>query len=247
MLGVASSLAAGEMTLSAPPVIATVEDDDEVVLAALRTPPHHLIVTRAAHSALVTLVDALKEEGVGLPGVNAVKETAELFARLWAGDGCEVQFEQRIYVCTEVREVADPGGALRVSDERDRPLLVDWIGGFNDEVGLASDIGHTQRFVDDKLASGTIYAWEHDGDVVSIAGVANPTPNGIRVNLVYTPAERRRRGYATACVAALTQRMFDQGRALCFLYTDLANPTSNAIYQTIGYQQVCDATMWRFL
>jgi uncharacterized protein len=57
---------------------------------------------------------------------------------------------------------------------------------------------------------------------------------------VYTPPALCRRGYASACVAALSARLLTEGRRLCFLYTDLANPTSNAIYQKIGYRPVYD-------
>jgi len=55
---------------------------------------------------------------------------------------------------------------------------------------------------------------------------------------VYTPPAYRRRGYASACGAALSQLILDAGRRFCFLYTDLANPTSNQIYQQIGYEHV---------
>ena len=37
------------------------------------------------------------------------------------------------------------------------------------------------------------------------------------------------------------QVQFDGGRRFCFLYTDLANPTSNAIYERIGYVRICDS------
>jgi predicted GNAT family acetyltransferase len=73
-----------------------------------------------------------------------------------------------------------------------------------------------------------------------MVGVAGPTPNGIRINAVYTPPEFRRRGYASACVAEVSQRMLDSGRKFCFLFTDLANPTSNKIYKAIGYRHVAD-------
>ena len=79
-----------------------------------------------------------------------------------------------------------------------------------------------------------------------MAGFSGATPNGIRVNLVYTPPEYRKKGYATSCVAALSQTLLDQGRKYCFLFTDLANPTSNHIYQTIGYQPVCDMNDYWF-
>ncbi|MGH2521912.1 MAG: GNAT family N-acetyltransferase [Anaerolineales bacterium] len=90
-----------------------------------------------------------------------------------------------------------------------------------------------------------IYFWE-DPHPVSMAGYGGPTPNGIRVGPVYTPPEQRRKGYASACVAALSQLMLDRGRKYCFLFTDLANPTSNHIYQQIGYEPVCDVDEYKF-
>lgn len=88
--------------------------------------------------------------------------------------------------------------------------------------------------------------WE-DGEPVSLAGFGNPTPNGVRIGPVYTPPGRRRRGYATALVAALTRALLGSGPRFCFLFTDLANPTSNTIYQRIGYRPVTDVDEWRFV
>ena len=82
--------------------------------------------------------------------------------------------------------------------------------------------------------------------LVAMAGLERETARGIAISWVYTPAHLRRHGYATACVAALTQRMLDNGKSFCCLYTDLANPTSNSIYQKIGYRPVCDVQDWIF-
>ena len=81
---------------------------------------------------------------------------------------------------------------------------------------------------------------------MSLAGFAGPTPTGIRVGPVYTPPEHRRRGYAKTLVAALSRWLLEQGHRGCFLFTDLANPTSNRIYTDIGYERVCDALEFRF-
>jgi predicted GNAT family acetyltransferase len=67
----------------------------------------------------------------------------------------------------------------------------------------------------------------------------------VRIGPVYTPPEARNRGYASALVAAISQAQLDAGRRFCFLFTDLANPTANHIYQAIGYEPVRDVDMWR--
>ena len=90
-----------------------------------------------------------------------------------------------------------------------------------------------------------MYLWA-DGEPVAMAGTSGQTPNGARVGPVYTPPALRGRGYASACTAALSQLLLDEGRRFCFLYTDLSNPTSNKIYQAIGYRPVCNADMYTF-
>jgi hypothetical protein len=81
---------------------------------------------------------------------------------------------------------------------------------------------------------------------VSLAGWGGRTPNGVRIGPVYTPPEHRRRGYGSAVTAAVTAEQLAAGRTFCFLYTDLANPTSNKIYTEIGYELVCDAIDYAF-
>jgi predicted GNAT family acetyltransferase len=73
------------------------------------------------------------------------------------------------------------------------------------------------------------------------------TRHGSTVSLVYTPPDQRRKGYATACVAALSQIILDSGKDFCTLFTDLANPTSNDIYIKIGYVPLGDFTLYRFV
>jgi uncharacterized protein len=81
----------------------------------------------------------------------------------------------------------------------------------------------------------------------TMAASTRPTRNGITVNNVYTPPHQRKKGYASACVAALSQKQLDSGYKYCCLFTDLANPTSNQIYMDIGYQPVCDFGEHKFL
>jgi predicted GNAT family acetyltransferase len=108
----------------------------------------------------------------------------------------------------------------------------------------SDDPGRIERSVDARLGAegvGGICLWVTDGQPVSLAGFGGPTPNGLRIGPVYTPPRQRRHGYGSAVTAAASQVALDHGKRFCFLYTDLANPTSNAIYMRLGYRPVCDS------
>ena len=94
--------------------------------------------------------------------------------------------------------------------------------------------------------AGAYWLWRVDGEPVSLSGHGNPTGTGIRIGPVYTPPEHRRQGYASALVAAQSEWLLSNGYRFCFLYTDLANPTSNAIYERIGYRQVAESVAYKF-
>jgi uncharacterized protein len=86
-----------------------------------------------------------------------------------------------------------------------------------------------------------------DNAPVSLAAGRQRSPTVGLIGSVYTPPAYRRKGYATACVAALSQKLLDEGCDRCFLLTDLANPTSNHIYREIGYIPVCDWHEYAFI
>jgi predicted GNAT family acetyltransferase len=96
-----------------------------------------------------------------------------------------------------------------------------------------------------RIPQGDIFLWDDQGPA-SMAIRARPTPHVYTVTGVYTPPELRGRGYASACVSALSQLLLDSGKQFCSLFTDLSNPVSNSIYRKIGYEPVCDFTEFRF-
>ena len=152
-----------------------------------------------------------------------------------------------IYRLTEVRPVDGVPGRPRPADAGDRRLLVDWIRAFTAEANPEAPGLDDQEWVDRRLRgmSGTLYVWDHGGPV-SMAGHGSATPNGARIGPVYTPPDRRRRGYASALVAGVSDIVLASGKRFCFLFTDLSNPTSNKIYQDVGYEFVCEAASVAF-
>ncbi len=174
------------------------------------------------------------------------------FAEMWqalTGQGYEQVRVLRIYRLERVQPVASVPGHMRQETEVDRPMLIPWVRAFLVETfGKHASPTDAEQLVNRRLQGWTegLYLWDHEGPR-ALAGHTGPTPHGIRVAPVYTPPEHRNRGYASACVAALSQFLLDRGYRFCSLYADLANPTSNRIYQRIGYEPVCDVVQYRFL
>jgi predicted GNAT family acetyltransferase len=135
-------------------------------------------------------------------------------------------------------------GRLREATSSERDLAVEWALAFVREA-IPNHPNEAEESVDRHLRAGTLYFWEDGGPVTMCASVGGARTSA-RINLVYTPPDLRSRGYATAVVSALTRRLLAGGNRYCCLYTDLANPTSNSVYQRIGYRPVCDIDQYSF-
>lgn len=231
-----------------------VEDQrGRVVGAALRTPPYNLVLAGpASEAALGALAASLHAAGYELPGVTGAVPEVEQLVDAWTSRTDAVAkrtMVQRIYRVSELRPVRGVPGRPRHATETDRPLLVEWVRAFAAEAMPEDAPGRdAERTVDARLTlgAGGFTIWEVDGRPVSVAGWGARTPNGVRIGPVYTPPEHRGRGYGSAVTAAVSAEQLASGRRFCFLYTDLANPTSNRIYTGLGYEPVCDAIDFRF-
>ena len=253
-LGLLSGLRAGEWEA---PYLAAVtrgpRPGHPLALVAMRTPPYALVLCVPADAAALELLadDLHRALGTqGLPGVLGPEPAAGAFAEMWsARRACEAELSmsQRIYRCSAATSVGGVPGMLRPATGADRPLTRAWLQAFHD-ASHPREPFDAEKAADRWLRSTarSLWYWEDRGEPVAMVGASGPTPNGIRISAVYTPPERRRRGYASAAVADLTQRLLDEGRAFCTLFTDLSNPTSNKIYRGVGYQPVLDVAMYGF-
>jgi predicted GNAT family acetyltransferase len=147
--------------------------------------------------------------------------------------------KQRVFEIREVRPLPWPvPGKLRLADEMDLRTVGPWVAAFNAEAHVTVSAG-PDAVARERIREERLFVWD-DGQLVSMAAQGSQTPSGAGINLVYTPPTFRRRGYASACVAALSSHLLATGHAYCCLFTDLANPTANTIYQRIGYRPVCE-------
>jgi hypothetical protein len=226
------------------PWFALVTDGGSPVAAALRTPPWNLVLSEVDDERALDVLVADRRD-TALPGVVGRPDVATAFAARWViarGGRYWIEMEERIFELSEVIPPRPVPGAMRAATSAERPLLIAWITAFAEEAMGEDDASRVASQVDDWLTGRgrNLWLWDDDGPK-SLTGVGGRTPNGIRIGPVYTPPAERGRGYASALVAAVSQAQLDAGRRFCFLYTDLANPTSNKIYQAIGYRPVTDA------
>jgi ribosomal protein S18 acetylase RimI-like enzyme len=231
-----------------PPRFGWYEDADGAVQGVImQTPPHPVLLSEMTDAAAAALVGAFAEAGWPLDGVNGPVRSAEAVGAAWqdaTGREYGVHRRLRLYVLPElVRPSPLPPGRARVAEEADRELLVRWYREFCDEID--ERWGNPERTVDDRLKKRGIQVWEVDGTPVSAAGITEPMAGGLRVTMVYTPKEYRGRGYAGAVTSVVSQVGLDKG-AQVSLFTDLANPTSNALYQRLGYRAVEDRAVLSF-
>lgn len=223
-----------------------VEDGGAPVGAALRTRPYNLVLAQGTESA----VEALAHLDEALPGVVGARPEVDRFVAA-RGVAAEPRVRQGVYALEVVLPPPRPSGAPRVAAPGDEALLIEWMRAFGVEA-LAEEEPDEERLahmVEHRLAEprAGFALWEDGGEPVSLVGWGGPTPTGIRIGPVYTRPEHRGRGYASALTAYVSQEQLASGRSFCFLYTDLANPTSNKIYVAIGYERICDSVEYRFL
>ena len=233
MLGVASSATEAAHRL-------TVERGPTCVMAALQSGAN-LILSRGQTGAVEALVKQLSADDFSLPGVIGPARTTASFLESWharTGHETRLQMHSRVHALTEVIPPRRPPGVLRRAAMSDVEPLATWADALHIE--LRSEYPPPgEQSVRRRIGLGRMYVWDNGGPV-SMAACDGPTPRGIRINFVYTPAEHRARGYASACVADLSQLLLDQGREFCALFTDLANPVSNRLYARLGYRPICD-------
>ena len=256
ILGLSSALMVKPDLYPGQPYFAVVEDVDRGIAAAVMTPPYRLVVSLTEDRAALTLLaQDVREVRPNTPGVTGPVPVSLRFAEIWQSL-TERSFRkimaERIYKLERVNPPIGVPGTMRRAAESDRALLMEWVEAFQREAFAGEEVDRmaVERNVNNMLTLPPqvrgAFLWENPAPV-SLTSYGGPTPNSMRIGPVYTPPEFRGQGYASACVAGVSQHLLDGGRIFCTLFTDLANPTSNHIYQAIGYEPVCDVDEYQFV
>lgn len=225
-------------------LLASVTDDDGAVVACtVQTPPHPLIVASTSSEAVAAVIDVLPA-GHELPGIVGLDPWADEAAARWCASRrveARVGHRQRLFRLDALVVPRPAAGRSRPATTDDVDLLVAWGAAFMAEAGIDAP-GPTPATLRPRLAEGQIHVWvDGDGRPASYAARGRLLEAHARIGPVYTPPELRGRGFASNLTAAVSQTIMDEG-GVPVLFTDLANRTSNGIYQAIGYVPVADAT-----
>jgi predicted GNAT family acetyltransferase len=221
-------------------------EGEQIVGAAVRTPPHYVTVSRLPPGAARAVADWFFEHGNESDGASGPAHHARDVALALAersGGSIDLCMGDTLYELTELVDVPLPSGFARPATLDDLPTVTRFYAEFYGEVNLpgATDPLTAARTA---ITLGWVHVWD-DGGPRSLASSSRGTPTGATIGPVYTPRDSRRRGYASALTAALARRLLTSGKRFVCLFADRKNPTSNHIYQTLGFVPRGDFDVWR--
>ncbi|KFM99289.1 acetyltransferase domain protein [Bacillus clarus] len=222
---------------------------EEIAVVFLQTVEKKQMIVATSEIAeedIVELAKKLTKVYPDIPGLIGNKKIVQKLAEeiaILENKRTTVVMEQGVYELKQVTKKWGRDGIFRVVNNDELPLIEQWIYQFCEDVKLPTTKEEAKQTAHTLITNHRLFGLEVGGKLVSVAAKTRPTTNNITVNFVYTPKEARKKGYASNCVAALSQRMLEEGYKTTTLYTDLANPTSNKIYQEIGYEQIGESVL----
>ncbi len=227
---------------------ATVRAADSVVAAAFLGGSGGILLTTAPEPAVGLIARDLADRGTKPKNLVGPLAQCEAFARIWreqTGQAHTLAFHLRHFELTGSPVYTAAPGRLRLPEAGEHTLIADWLVAFFSEVGLSGEIARARRNIARRIERGYVRVWDHDG-AVALVGFGDGPAATARIAPVYTLPDFRGRGYASAMVGELSRELFAAGTRAIFLTTDVANPTSNALYQRIGFRPVADHYHFEF-
>lgn len=210
-----------------------------------------LLISSASETDAENFAKELFQQNISLPGVNGPLPAVDAFAKTWerlSGQSLKLALNLRLFELRKVILPKMPSGFFRLAKESDLDLLLKWIKEFHHEAIPHDPLSSDEvllKSLKQNIEGKNYFLWEASGEIVCWVASSRETEREAWIAPVYTPQNLRGKGYASALVAEVSQRILNRGK-IALLFTDLANPTSNSIYQKVGYRPLTDFRHWIF-
>lgn len=221
----------------------------QIVAQALRSHlDKPLALTEMGEGEVKALVDYLISRKIEVHAVVGASVSSEMFLRLWKNPGC-LHMHQGIYELTKVIMPKVNGLKLHRANKEDLSICQSFLEGFVGECfpGEKEVVARASEIAKRNVEGKNLYILQNEkGESLSIAAKVRESKNAGTVSLVYTPKELRGRGYGSLVTALVSKEIMNNGKQKCNLFTDMSNPTSNSIYQKIGYKKIGESKHFTF-
>jgi GNAT superfamily N-acetyltransferase len=228
-------------------------DDGQVIAAAMRTAPfgeYPAYLMPMSDDAAVLLARTLLGRDEPVLAANGALPAVQVFCEEMAGETgrtARVAQHTRLFELGELKEPAQVPGHLRPARLDEQDVVAGWYDAFmvdaDEQAGRSAGSSPHEALspeeMERRILGGQIFVWEVDGGPVHVTAATAPAFGVSRVGPVYTPREHRGHGYASRAVYEVSRHLLDSGSRAC-LFTDQANPTSNKIYEALGYERLVD-------
>ena len=227
---------------AAQALLMTVQGAHGVEGLALQRHPEFVVLGDSSARAADVVARLLADQGAKLTGVFGAVQACEAFAFAWRERTRHVhalRFHLRAYALGALHAVHPVAGAARRARAEDMDLCCAWLGAFMDEARVPDDRSRMRANTQERIAKGGVWLWAN-GVPRALVGVLRTAPDTARIVSVYTPPAERGRGYARSLVAHAARMLRDDGCREVFLTADLANPASNGLYSSLGFEPAGD-------
>jgi GNAT superfamily N-acetyltransferase len=200
--------------------------------------------------AAVLLARTLLDRDEPVLGANGALPAVQVFCEEMAtatGKRATVGQHTRLFELGRLKEPREVPGRLRPARREEQGLVTSWYDAFMADAdeqagrrpGSSPHESPTPDEMHRRIDTGQIFVWEVDGVPLHVTAATQPAFGVSRIGPVYTPTEHRGHGYASRAVYEVSALLVERGVRAC-LFTDQANPTSNKIYEALGYERVVD-------